>query len=107
MLGDEGLGDPADVSAAVTVTVEDAPDVTVSTVDALSVTWSSKVYVLPAVNVLAAMLHVSVAPASAPLPLGTAHCVADPYDPELILTSHCHENVGVPVTWSALDTVNA
>ena len=71
------VGAAGAVSAECTVTVEEAPDVDVSDVVALSVTCNSNAYVFPAVNVLAATLHVSVAPPLAALPLFTAHCVAE------------------------------
>jgi hypothetical protein len=56
-----------------TVTVFDAAEVVTSFNVALSVTWSSKLYVLPTTSVLPAMRQVSVAPAIAPDPLFTAH----------------------------------
>jgi hypothetical protein len=55
--------------------VEDAPDVCVSGVEALSVTLNSKLYVSPTVSVLAAIEQVSVVPPAAPEPLFTAHWV--------------------------------
>ena len=70
------VGAAGAVSAELTVTVKEAADVAVSGAVALSVTCNSKEYVLPTARVLAAMLHVSVAPPAAPLPLFTAHCVA-------------------------------
>ena len=70
------VGAAGAVSPECTVTVGEAVDVAVTGVVALSVTFSSNAYVLPAVSVLAAMLHVSVAPPIAPLPLFTAHWVA-------------------------------
>jgi hypothetical protein len=72
MEGDVGVTAPAE-SAAYTVTVEDAPDVCVSAVVALSVTFNSKLYVSPAVRVLAVIEQISVAPAAAPMPLLTVH----------------------------------
>ena len=67
------VGAAGAVRAEWTVTVEDAADVVLSGVVALSVTCSSKLYVLPPVSVLPAMLHVWMAPAMAPLPLFVPH----------------------------------
>ena len=73
-----GVGAAGAVNPGATVTTAEAVDVAVSGFDALSVTFSSKVYVLPPVNVLAAILQVSVAPPIAPLPEFNAHWVAGP-----------------------------
>jgi hypothetical protein len=69
---DEGVGVPA-TRAELTVTVAEADDDSVSGVDALSVTRSSKMYVAPTVSVFVGMEHVSVAPAVAAVPLFTTH----------------------------------
>ena len=61
------------VRVELTVTVDEADDVNISGVDALSVTLSSNAYVSPAINVPAAMLHVCVEWAEAPSPLPTSH----------------------------------
>jgi hypothetical protein len=75
MVGDGGVGVPA-ASAGLTVTVTEADDGSVSTVDALSVTCSSKAYVSPTVSVPAVTEHVSVSLPLAPVPLFTVHWVA-------------------------------
>jgi hypothetical protein len=91
IVGDVGVSAPA-VSAELVVTVEDAVDVFVSGVDALSVTFSSKEYELAAVSVSPGIEHVSVAPPIAPLPLAEVpHSVALAYVPPSIAMSHCQE----------------
>ncbi len=83
-------GAPGAVSIEATVTVEDAAEVWVSGVFALSVTCNSKVYVSPAVSVLPGMSQVTVAPAEAPVPLLTAHWVVATYVPPFTDTHHSH-----------------
>ena len=51
----------------------------------------------PAVSVDAATEQVSWAPAEAPDPLFTAHCVEEAYAPLFMLVSHCHAYGDVPV----------
>jgi len=64
------------VNAGSTVTTDDAADVTVSGVDALSETSNSKRYVPVGVESVVANEHVTVNPSAAPVPLGAAHCSA-------------------------------
>jgi hypothetical protein len=88
--GEEGVGVPA-VNSELVVTVDDAAEIFVSGVVALSFTLSSKVYEVLAVRVSPGIVHVSVAPPVAPLPLADApHWVAFAY-PLPVATSHCQE----------------
>ena len=79
------------VRAEFTVTVAEDNEAVVSATVALSVTWSLKLYVAPTVRVPPTIVHVSVAPANAPVPLFVLHCVAAPYAPPLTETNHSHE----------------
>ncbi|MFI5413873.1 MAG: hypothetical protein ACHQ0I_04740 [Candidatus Lutacidiplasmatales archaeon] len=63
-------------SGELTDTPGEGDDATVSATEALSVTLSSKEYVLPAVKRLDPTRQVSDAPPKAPLPASTAHSVA-------------------------------
>lgn len=84
------------VRAELTVSVADAVDVAL--VDVASVTRSSKLYVSPAVRVLAAIEHVSVALATASVPLLAVQNVVSEYPPApLTCTVHCQEYGEVPV----------
>jgi hypothetical protein len=76
-------GADAAVSCEAADIVDDAEDVAVEGSVALSVAFSSKLYVWPAVRVLPAMLQVMVLPAICPDPLFVEHCVAAAYTPPL------------------------
>ena len=79
---DETTGLGGGVSG-VTLSVLEAAENVPSGAVALSVTESSKLYVLPVESVLLGMLHVTVFPASCPEPVFAAHCVVGEYPPPL------------------------
>jgi hypothetical protein len=81
------------VNAELTVTVEDAAELCVSGVVALSVTWSSNAYALPGDSVLSGIVQVSRMPPVASVPLAAApHWVAGTKPPApFTSTSHCQE----------------
>jgi hypothetical protein len=79
------------VSAEATETGEDGAEVAVSGVAALSVTLSSKEYWSPGVSEFATTLQLSGEPPFPPVPLSTAHSVAEVYVAASVETSHCQE----------------
>jgi len=79
-----GEGAPGAESVELTANVEDAGEVRDSGVEALSVTSSWNANVWPTGRMPDPMEHVSSAPALAPVPPFTAHCVAGAYAPPSI-----------------------
>ncbi|MFI5413872.1 MAG: hypothetical protein ACHQ0I_04735, partial [Candidatus Lutacidiplasmatales archaeon] len=95
------VGAAGATSAERTMTADDAGEVWLSGVDALSRTSNRKAYVSPTVKVPPAITHCSTAPELAPLPPFRPHWVAAPYAPPLTATNHFQEYVEVPVAGTA------